>query len=286
MRSCYHPRIKAHSTARTARILLFLVPAILLLPYLIASPSAAAPSKRPGSPKAPGAKSTAPPVIVVGFVGGWVHDYNLVQSEVQLAMRLRSEYPSGLYAQIFENHKPRQAYRQIVRLLDTDRDGTLSSREREEARIILYGHSFGASEAVTLARRLEKDNIPVILTVMVDSVRKPGEDDSVIPANVTEAANFYQPHGIIHGRRDIRAADPTHTRILGNFKFDYAGKPLACGGYSWWDRYFTRQHTEIECDPTVWNRVENLIREAIAGRNFATQLSSSNEFDPKYVQPK
>jgi hypothetical protein len=267
MRSCYYPRIRA-LTARSVRVLLFLLPAVLLSPHLIARRTAAAAPKPPGSPNA--AKASAPPVIVVGFVGGWVHDYNLVQSEVQLAMKLRTEYPSGLYAQIFENHKPRQAYRQIMRLLDTDRDGSLSPRERERARIILYGHSFGGSEAVTLARRLQKENIPVLLTIMVDSVQKPGEDDSVIPANVSGAANFYQPHGIIHGRSAIRAADPTRTTILGNFRFDYTGKPLTCGEYSWWDRHMARQHTEIECDPTVWGRVENLIREAIAGRNFAS----------------
>ena len=39
-----------------------------------------------------------------------------------------------------------------------------------QPRIILYGHSWGASEAVSEARRLQRDNIPVLLLITVDSV--------------------------------------------------------------------------------------------------------------------
>ena len=55
-------------------------------------------------------------------------------------------------------------------------------------RIVIFGMSWGASEAVTLARQLEADDIPVLLTVQVDSIAKIGEDDELIPANVSEAA--------------------------------------------------------------------------------------------------
>ena len=37
---------------------------------------------------------TMPPVIVIGFVGGFIKHDNLVHSEVQLAARLRKAYPS------------------------------------------------------------------------------------------------------------------------------------------------------------------------------------------------
>jgi pimeloyl-ACP methyl ester carboxylesterase len=221
-------------------------------------------------------KPADPPVIVVGFVGGWVHYDNLVHSEVQLATKLRAAYPAGVYARTFENHKSNQAYREIVRLLDRDRDGSLSPNEKQDARIILYGHSWGGSEAVRLADRLQKKGIPVLLTVQVDSIEKLGENDAVIPPNVEEAANFYQPHGMLHGRSSIRAADPERTKILGNFRFDYADRPLACGGYSWWDRYIAKQHTQIECDPAVWARVEELIRKTIKGQPVPRQFASGN----------
>ncbi len=200
------------------------------------------------------------PAIVLGFVGGYVKHNNLVHNEVQLAARLRKEYPSGLHVEAFENHRGREAYQQVLRLLDTDHDGTLSVEEKRDARVILYGHSWGASEAVNIARILEKDGIPVLLTVQVDSVTKRGEDDSLIPGNVVHAVNFYQPKGLIHGRSKIRAADPARTQIIGNFRFDYQAAPVQCERYPWWDRFVVKAHTEIECDPKVWNQVESLIR--------------------------
>jgi hypothetical protein len=45
----------------------------------------------------------------------------------------------------------------------------------------------------------------------------------VIPSNVAEAVNFYQPRGIVRGRRVIRAADPERTHTLGNFWIDCQG---------------------------------------------------------------
>jgi hypothetical protein len=201
------------------------------------------------------------PAIVIGFVGGFVRHDNLVHTEVSLAERLRHEYPSGVYVEVFENHRGQSAYKKILQLLDTDHSGKLTAREKQDARIILYGHSWGASEAVSVARKLESDGIPVLLTVQIDSVAKLGEADGVIPSNVAQAANFYQTDGHPHGRAEIRAADPSRTRIIGNFRLDYKTHPVACDlNYSWWDRDLSKPHTEIECDPQVWNHVESLIR--------------------------
>jgi len=200
------------------------------------------------------------PCIVIGFVGGFVSHENLSHSEVQLAASLRKEYRSGVFVEAFENHRRDEAYRQILRLLDTNRDGKLSEREKQNARIIFYGHSWGGSESVNLARILGKEGIPVLLTVQVDSVAKRGQNDALIPANVGAAANFYQPDGLIHGRSRIRAADPARTQIVGNFRFDYKASPVRCENYPWWDNLLVKTHTEIECDPKVWSRVEQLIR--------------------------
>lgn len=200
------------------------------------------------------------PVIVIGFVGGFVRHDDMVHSGVQLAARIRSEYPSGVYARVFENRRGEEAHEEILKILDTDHDGTLSDEEKRNARIIIYGMSWGGSETVELGRELERDNIPVLLTIQVDSIPKRGQNDRLIPANVAEAANFYQPDGLLHGEPEIQAADPSRTKILGNYRYEYGQKYLACENYPWYDRVFTRQHTEIECDPAVWSRVESLIR--------------------------
>jgi hypothetical protein len=202
---------------------------------------------------------TTAPVIVIGFVGGFVRHDDMVHSAVQVGAHLRQDYPSGVHVEVIENHHREKAHAEIVRFVDTDRDGTLSVEEKRNARIILYGHSWGASETVMLARELEREGIPVLLTVQVDSVPKRGEDDKVIPANVAEAANFYQLNGFLHGEPQIRAADPTRTHIIGNFRFDYKGNPIDCRQYPWYDRVFMKAHTQIECDPKVWTQVEFLI---------------------------
>jgi hypothetical protein len=200
------------------------------------------------------------PTIVVGFVGGFVRRDNVIHSPVQIAARLRGAYLSGVHVEVFENRHRQDAYRKILQLLDIAHTGKLSAAEKRDARIIIYGMSWGGSETLALARELEAQEIPVLLTIQVDSIAKPRENDELIPANVVEAANFYQANGLLHGRPQIRAEDQERTRILGNFRYDYDANSLRCEGYPWYDRVFTKYHTEIECDPAVWNRVEGLIR--------------------------
>jgi hypothetical protein len=246
---------------------------VLFLIFSLVLVSGEASSKPPATPAG---VSTAPPVIVIGFVGGYVRHDDRVHTEVQLVERLREEYSSAVFVQTFENHRGKDAHEAVLHLLDANSDGKLSSEEKQNARIIIFGHSWGASETVELARQLEKDGIPVILTIQVDSVSKRGEDDAVIPANVSQAINFYQLDGMLHGQPQIRAANPAHTRILGNFRSDYKTKPLSCGQYPWWDRVFMKSHIQIECDPAVWNQVESLIRSNLS---LETRLPSPGEIN-------
>ena len=126
----------------------------------------------------------------------------------------------------FESYHRGKARRRILNLLDTNHDGTLSAEEKRNARIIIYGHSWGGSEAIALARELGRDGIPCSSTVQVDSISRIHHNDRVIPANVVQAANFYQTNGLLHGQSEIRAADPTRTRIIGNFRSDYSASHL------------------------------------------------------------
>jgi hypothetical protein len=211
-------------------------------------------------PQATSAGVSSAEPVVIGFVGGFVRHNDRVHTEVQLIERLREGYASSAYVQMFENHRGKEAHQAILRRLHANRDGALSPEEKQNARIIIFGHSWGASETIELARQLEKDGIPVVLTIQVDSVSKVGQNDAVIPANVLQAVNFYQLDGMLHGQPQIRAANPARTRILGNFRSGYKTKPFSCGQYPWWDRLIMKPHIQIECDPAVWNQVESLIR--------------------------
>jgi hypothetical protein len=128
-------------------------------------------SSRPGNSDV-GGESAKPgsQIIVIGFVGGFIRHDDLVHSGVQLAERLREDYPSCVYINTFENHQGDQAHRAVLQLLDTDHDGALSADEKRNARVVIYGHSWGGSETVTLANQLGRDGIPVLLTIQVDSV--------------------------------------------------------------------------------------------------------------------
>jgi pimeloyl-ACP methyl ester carboxylesterase len=199
--------------------------------------------------------------ILVGFAGGFVRHDNLEHGPVKLAQRIQHSDPPGVYIQVFENRHRRAAYQTILHLLDINHDGILSPQEKAQARIILFGHSWGASAAVMLSRELNRDGIPVLLTVQVDSVAKPWQSDRVIPPNVAAAANFYQPHGLVHGRAMITAADGSKTRILGNYRFDYQKQPVRCSGASWFQHVFSPSHMQSQCDPRLWSQVEGLVRE-------------------------
>lgn len=205
------------------------------------------------------AQDNTVPASVIGFVGGFVHRNDIRHSEVQLARRLQARYGDRVEVQIFENRRKAQAKKWIVRWLNDVGHSARAGEPIRQPNIILFGHSWGASAAVYLARELDQESIPVALTVQVDSVRKHGENDSIIPANVAEAVNFYQSKGLIHGRREILAADPSRTKVLGNFHFKYRNQPAECRNYPWYDRLFFNGHTSIECDPRLWSEVEALI---------------------------
>jgi hypothetical protein len=197
--------------------------------------------------------------IVIGFVGGFVHRDDMRHPEVQFAAFLRETYASQVHAEVFENHDSKHALRRVLQLLNEDGGGVLTSHEKETARIIIYGHSWGASEAVTLASELGRLNIPVALVILVDSVHKPGHYDAVIPPNVRNAVNFYQTKSITQGRSHIRVADPEHTHISGNFRMTYHDRRINCSNYPWLARHLNRGHHEIENDPRVWEGISLLI---------------------------
>jgi hypothetical protein len=233
-----------------------LTAALLLIPATFAHAGAeGAAAIRPETPAS---------AIVIGFVGGFVHHDNPRHGPVQLAQHIQRAMPKETHVEVFENRRRRRAYNAIIRLLDTNHDGLLSDEEKGRARIVLFGHSWGASAAVLLARDLRRARIPVLLTVQVDSVAKLWQNDSVIPDNVADAVNFYQPHGLIHGRTQITAADPLKTQILGNYLFDYKKTPVECPAPSWFDRYVTPAHAQSECDPRLWSKIEDLVEQRLS----------------------
>jgi pimeloyl-ACP methyl ester carboxylesterase len=203
-------------------------------------------------------------VIVVGFVGGFVRHDDTKHAEVKFAARLRERYRSAMDVEVFGNHSGIPALEHVLRLTGAD---------KAHARIIIFGHSWGGTETVTLARELERRGIPVLLTIQVDSIAKPGQENATIPANVENAVNFYQSHGLLHGRSEILAQDPARTNIIGNFEMTYKDHPINCKDFPWYSRVFTKPHIEIENDPRVWTEAASLIDLELSGTKPTAQAS-------------
>ena len=201
--------------------------------------------------------------LVIGFLGGYDRWNDSHRSVRQLVLKLRQT--PGVYAESISNHHRALALHLIREALDTNRNGKLDPDEGANARLIFFGQSWGGAAAIATARDLQKLGIPVLLTVQIDSV---GVHDDVIPSNVGAAVNFYQhdPFTTIHGRALIRAADPSHTAILGNFESSYVSRSVDQSNASRARQVFGGSHTKMELDPVVWNRVEQYISDAIARR--------------------
>jgi hypothetical protein len=82
-------------------------------------------------------------VIVVGFVGAFVRRDDPHHPEMRLIRELHEQYPTGPYFGLFENRDVDEAYRSIVREWNFDEGDRVSSRSAGDARIILFGHSWG-----------------------------------------------------------------------------------------------------------------------------------------------
>jgi hypothetical protein len=197
--------------------------------------------------------------LVIGFLGGWEHWDDENRGVRKLALKLRRV--PDVFVETIGNHRERLAIELIRKALDWNRNGVLDPEERAGARIILYGQSLGGAAVVKLARELAALGIPVLVTVQIDSV---GYADGVIPANVRAAANLFQHDGPpIVGRGSIRAADPSRTRILGNFQYRYWFRNVDMSSTTWARKTLGGAHARMEQDPKVWARVEGLIRDAI-----------------------
>jgi hypothetical protein len=221
-------------------------------------------------------RPTSKKTIIIGFLGGFAKENDANHPEVWFGSYLRERFPSAVDVEVFPNHQGRKAVREIMRLLDTDHDGVLTDNEKRQARIIIYGHSWGASETTALAKELGRNGIPVLLTVQIDIVPKPNQQPVMIPSNVERAINFYQhqPKGFLHGRSEIIAEDPTRTKIIGNVRMTYDDQPVDCHNYPWFPRTFNKPHHEIENDAHVWYKVASLIDSVSSIDSLSSSVSA------------
>lgn len=196
-------------------------------------------------------------LLILGFLGGRDSWEDPRPGVHRLALKLRSRNLAGVHIETVENKKRDLALQLIRNSFDQNRDGTLDTEEKAAVRLILYGQSFGGAAVVKLASELHPMNVPVLLTVQIDSV---GREDAQIPPNVACAANLFQRDGVlIRGEPEIRPDHPSKTKIIGNFQYHYRDKRIDLSAVPWHKRIFRVAHAKMDLDPEVWSRVEELI---------------------------
>ena len=208
--------------------------------------------------------------VVVGFLGGrdaWNDGDKGVR---QTALTLRDP-AARVYAETFENRRRDVALAFVLEALDRDGDRRIDPIEAEATKLVVYGQSFGGAAVVKFARQLDDDDLAltVELTVQVDSV---GRGDGEIPPNVRHALNLYQDSGLVlEGEHPIEAEDPSRTRVLGNWHFDYNGPPgstISVDDLSLWKLFLRVAHAKMDRDPRVWESVRAMLTGACEGQDL------------------
>lgn len=208
--------------------------------------------------------------LVIGIMGGWERWDAEDRGIRRTALELRDEKLPRVHIETVENHSLRLAFHLIHAAFDFNQDGALEPGEKARIKLILFGHSLGGSALVRMTRELAGMGIPVDLAIVVDSV---GRHDRVIPPNVRAAVNLFQRDGYfgflgVRGESEIRAADPSRTEILGNFRYRYRNSPVKSRD-TWVRRFFFFGHSKMEYDLAVWGRVKCFIGQAAGGRDWS-----------------
>lgn len=137
--------------------------------------------------------------------------------------------------------------------------GALTPQELQHSpKVILVGHSMGGWAIMSVARDLRDRDIPVELTVQVDSV---GLTDYTIPRNVKSAAIFHANDVLMFmTTKHVRLEDPAHTKIVADVKVAGAN------------------HQSITRDP----RIREMVMNMVASLRTAALAAKST---PEMLQP-
>jgi len=200
-------------------------------------------------------------IIYLGFVGALEPPNNKHSGVVQIRETLQGKAYPDVCANSFSPYTWMEGRDWLMKHFPAH-GGALTPQELQVApRVILVGHSMGGWAMMTVARELRSRNIPVELTIQVDSV---GITDYTIPRNVKSAAIFHANDVLmLLTTKHLRREDPSGTTILEDVTVAGAG------------------HESITRDPRirelVLEEVERLRKTFAEGGLGAHSAASGNE---------
>jgi hypothetical protein len=204
------------------------------------------PWSEPGGQPAQTPSSTCS-VLYLGVVGGLETANNRRSGIVQIRDTLRSPGYSYVCAKSVSPYVWRSGLWWVLQYFPSD-PAQLTQREIEGTpKIILVGHSLGGWAVLSIARSLNRRNIPVELCIQIDSV---GLTDHTVPGNVRSAAIFHA--------RDVLWPVVTKSIKLQNSRFTKAVGNVAIKGAG---------HESVTRDPQIRDLVIRTVESLGAASN-------------------
>jgi pimeloyl-ACP methyl ester carboxylesterase len=160
-------------------------------------------------------------IVYLGFVGALEPSQNKHSGVVQIGKTLRGDEYPDVCAKSFSPYVWTDGLEWLLKHFPAH-PGALTADELQHCpKVILVGHSMGGWAMVSVARRLRSRDIPVELTIQVDSV---GITDLTIPSNVKNGAIFHARDVLMPlTTKHLRLEDPSRTKMLANITVDGAG---------------------------------------------------------------
>ncbi len=160
-------------------------------------------------------------IIYLGIVGALETPNNKRSGVVQIRDILRGPAYRDVCARSFSPYDWMAGLHWLLKHFPVH-GGRLTDEELERApKVILVGHSAGGWAVLGVARNLRRKNIPVELSLQVDSV---GITDHTVPKNVKIAAIFHARDILMFlTTKSLRLEDPSRTKIVANVLVKGAG---------------------------------------------------------------
>lgn len=160
-------------------------------------------------------------IIYLGFVGALEPSQNKHSGVFQIGQTLRGDEYPDVCAKSFSPYVWTDGLTWLLKHFPAH-SGALTSNELQHCpKVILVGHSMGGWAMMSVARRLRDRDIPVELTIQVDSV---GITDYTIPRNVKNGAIFHARDVLMPlTTKHLRLEDASRTTMVANITVERAG---------------------------------------------------------------
>jgi hypothetical protein len=151
-------------------------------------------------------------IIYLGFVGALEPANNKFSGIVQIRKTLQGKEYSDVCANSFSPYVWMDGRDWLLKHFP-GHAGALTPEELQQSpKVILVGHSMGGWAMISVARELRNRDIPVELTIQVDSV---GITDYTIPRNVKSAAIFHANDVLMFmTTKHVQREDPNYTKLI------------------------------------------------------------------------